>query len=196
MNGSIAPGPPRAGDAALDPVADRAAELRRRDRRALWLLFPLLAVFLVSYLVFVVVFQVATVSGPSMLPTLRTGDVMLVTKGSSGAVRGDVVLIEERDSQGSEELVKRIVGVGGDTIEVRDGVAYVNGAREEGHPGVYTDPGTFGPVTVPAGSVFVMGDERAVSIDSRSFGPVPTDAVIGRVFAIVLPVWRARIVPR
>jgi signal peptidase I len=114
----------------------------------------------------------------SMRPTLEPGDHVLLDKLSLPR-RGDLTVF----TRSGHLLVKRVVGLGGDEIGIEDGELVVNGyAVKEPYvnhrllDGVY-----FGPVTVPAGDVFVMGDNRTNSTDSRSFGPVPRSDVLGRV---------------
>ncbi len=137
------------------------------------------------------------VSGVSMQPTLVQGDRLLVDTWSARAHdwrRGDVVVVEhELAGLGPTLLVKRVVGVGGDTVALEDGVLEVNGSPVGE---AYADPAAidsvfFGPVTVPAGSVFLMGDNRLESVDSRDFGAVPADEVEGRVLGVVWPLGRA-----
>jgi signal peptidase I len=89
---------------------------------------------------------------------------------------------------GEQDYVKRVLAVGGDTIEGREGVVYVNDeAIDEPYlpEGVVT--GDFPPQKVPEGQIFVMGDNRGSSDDSRSFGPVPADEVVGRAFLSIWP---------
>jgi signal peptidase I len=129
--------------------------------------------------------------GVSMEPTLENGQYVLVDKISphfSDYKRGDVVVLEPPagyDENGSNvPFIKRVVGVGGDTVEVKDGAVYVNGAKLN-EPYVYageeTDPLTSQSVwQVPAGYLFVMGDHRDESEDSRLFGPISESTVIGR----------------
>ena len=94
---------------------------------------------------------------------------------------------------GSGDLVlKRIVAVGGDVVGIEDGELVVN-RRHPAEP--YADPASidseyFGPVTVPAGAVFVLGDNRANSVDSRDFGVVPVTNLVGRVRARIWPASR------
>lgn len=87
-----------------------------------------------------------------------------------------------------QDFIKRVIAVGGDSVEGRDGVVFVNN-REIDEP--YLDPGvetsSFGPVEVPEGTIFVMGDNRNNSDDSRNFGPVPVDTVVGRGFLLIWP---------
>jgi signal peptidase I len=114
----------------------------------------------------------------SMRPTLEPGDHVLLDKLIEPR-RGDLAVFV----QAGQLMVKRVVGLGGDEIGIEDGELVVNGhivyepyVNHRLLDGVY-----FGPVTVPAGYVFVMGDNRSNSTDSRSFGPVPRGAVLGRV---------------
>jgi len=129
----------------------------------------------------------------SMAPTLQAGDHVLVDKvayGRNRVERGQLAVMHE---PGSGELVlKRIVAVAGDTVGIEDGVLVVNGRRSV-EP--YTDPSDidaeyFGPTEVPLGSVFVLGDNRANSEDSRDFGAVPVTSLVGRVVARIWPVSR------
>ncbi|QWZ09448.1 signal peptidase I [Nocardioides panacis] len=124
------------------------------------------------------------VASSSMTPTLRDGDEVLGEKlwpHLRGLRRDDLVVFHP---PGTDALmVKRVVGLAGDTVALADGRLVVDGRPV---PEAYVDlPSVdgvyYGPVTVPAGSVFVLGDDRASSVDSRSFGPVPRDRVVGRV---------------
>ncbi len=101
--------------------------------------------------------------------------------------RRDVIAFRLR---GSDSLIiKRVVAIEGDTVGLDDGVLVVNGNRIQEAFVDYNlmDATYFGPVTVPAGSVFAMGDNRADSIDSRRFGAVPTSDIIGRVMFRLWP---------
>jgi signal peptidase I len=126
----------------------------------------------------------------SMAPTLRSGDQVIVDKRAyRGAVprRGDLAVF--REPRTGDILLKRVVAVGGDTVGIEDGVLVVDGRRPR-EP--YADPEAidsvyFGPVRVRPGTVFVLGDNRANSEDSRDFGAVPTGRLIGRVRARIWP---------
>ena len=88
----------------------------------------------------------------------------------------------------SQDFIKRVIGVEGDTVEGREGKVLVNGEPiDEAYlpEGYETEP--FLPIDVPEDMVFVMGDNRADSDDSRNFGPIPTESVIGRAFVLVWP---------
>lgn len=127
------------------------------------------------------VVETVRVSGESMSPTLHDGDVVLVSRTAGAPGRGDLVTFTAPDD--GQPAVKRVVGVSGDVVEIRDAVLTVDGVvvAED-----YVDPATidglyYGPVTVPEASVLVLGDEREGSIDSRSYGVVGLDALRGRV---------------
>ena len=129
------------------------------------------------------------VSSDSMKPTYSTGDEILVQKIGAHArepARGDIVVVHSPVS--GDLVIKRVAALGGQTVGIANGVLRVDG---QAVPEPYLDRadlgGTyFGPMTVPAGTVFLLGDQRLGSVDSRSFGPVPVDSIVGRV---VLRVW-------
>jgi signal peptidase I len=127
------------------------------------------------------------VTGASMAPTLRQGDVVVVSKRDQTPGRGDLVTL--RSPEDGARVVKRVVGVGGDIVAIRDAVLYVNDVLVAepyvDHESV--DALYYGPVTVQVGSVLVLGDARADSIDSRSYGPVPLRDVTGTVIARLWP---------
>jgi signal peptidase I len=128
----------------------------------------------------------------SMVPTLLVGDRVLVNKfvyRFTEPERGDVVVFQSVESS-DEELIKRVVGVPGDEIALRKkGELYLNGEPQK-EPYVVENPCSrylpktcsFGPTTVPEGHVFVMGDNRAKSRDSRFFGPLPKENIEGGAF--------------
>jgi signal peptidase I len=130
------------------------------------------------------------VPSASMAPTLRPGDRVLVNKlayRTGRPARGDLALVEVPRT--GELLLKRVVGLPGDAVEIRDGTLFVNGrARREPFvdrrrvDGVY-----FGPVRVPRDDVFVLGDNRGDSVDSRQLGPLPQRGLVGRVEARIWP---------
>jgi signal peptidase I len=92
-------------------------------------------------------------------------------------------------SQGEELLIKRVIGLPGETVEIRDGQVYVDGTLlEEPFTDQSTHPGRNSTVTVPPLHIYVMGDNRDRSNDSRSFGPVPIDNVVGRAWLSYWPI--------
>ena len=129
--------------------------------------------------------QLVRVDAESMAPTLGSGDLLVVDRWGGAPTRSEVVAV---DVDG-ELLVKRVVGVGGDQVAIEDGVLVVDGTPRCGPvpDGAPMDGVYFGPVDVPAGEVFLLGDNAGASIDSRSFGTVPADDVIGVVDGRVWP---------
>ncbi len=127
----------------------------------------------------------------SMGPTLRVGDRVLVNKfiyRFTEPERGDIIVFESVEG-GSEDLIKRVVGVPGDEISVRGGKLLVNAEpqRESYVYEKFPDRSFSNPTTVPKGHVFVMGDNRANSRDSRFFGPVPKEKIEGEAFLLFWP---------
>jgi signal peptidase I len=156
--------------------------VRRRRRPRLGSTAAVL-VFLAVVLA-VLVFEPFTVRSSSMTPTLRTGDQILaerLTPRFGQLERGDLVVFKAPATRAL--MVKRVVALAGDRVGLADGRLVVNGHRRaEAYVDLASvDSVYFGPEVVPAGSVFVMGDDRADSVDSRDFGPVPLDRVLGRV---------------
>ena len=130
------------------------------------------------------------VSSDSMSPAFRTGDEVLVQKLRAHARKpssGDVVVVHSPTS--GDLVIKRVAAVAGQTVGIADGVLRVDGGPV---PEPYVDraqvDGTYyGPVRVPPGTVFLLGDQRLGSVDSRSFGPVQVGSIVGRVVFRVWP---------
>jgi signal peptidase I len=177
--------PAAAADAAADAPAAGARSRRRPSGVALGI--ALIALLL---LVRIFVAEPFKIPSESMEPTLVPGDQTLVEKrfyDKSAPHRGDLVAFHAPRT--GEVLLKRVVAVAGDTVGLEDGVLVVDGkqVREPYANPKAIDSVYFGPVRVPAGQVFVMGDNRANSEDSRDFGSVPTTRIIGRAVARVWP---------
>ena len=118
------------------------------------------------------------VEGVSMCPTLRPGELALLRKTGPSPEHGDVVAFR---LPGQPASVKRVVALGGQVVEVRDALLYVDDVEV---PEPYVDHDRidglyYGPVEVGAGQLLVLGDARDSSVDSREYGPVPASAVIG-----------------
>jgi signal peptidase I len=128
----------------------------------------------------------------SMVPTLEVGDLLLAEKVThlfSEPERGDIIIFEASEGGEEVDLIKRVVGVPGDKIILVHGSLYVNDERQREPYLNYEQPdqSTYGPLWVPEGYVFVMGDNRANSADSRIFGPVPEKYIVGEAFLRVWP---------
>ena len=181
----------------IDPLLGASDRRRALNRLARRLVVPLALVLALVVLVFWVIFDHSRVVGPSMLPTLRDGDYILVTKGLAHPQRGDVVVLDAVEQGKPTELVKRIVAVGGDRVHVEGDFVLVNGAPEHYPHMVFANdrPWPAADLTVPRGTVFVLGDDRPVSYDSRYLGPFPTGRIQGKVVAVYAPLYRVGLVP-
>jgi signal peptidase I len=165
----------------------RHPSLWRVVREVLETIVPAL---LIAVLINVFLGQATRVDGQSMEPSLHTNERLVVEKLSyrlHGPQRFDIVVIRV-PSQGDELLIKRVIGLPGETVEARDGVVYVDGETlDEPFIQQQAYAGRDFRVTVPPLYVFVMGDNRSHSNDSRSFGPVPIDNIIGRAWVSYWP---------
>lgn len=162
---------------------------------ALTVVETLVSTIIVFFLLQTFVARTFGVEQTSMESTLEPGQEVIVdrlTPNFSPYKRGDIVVFSAPELTGrSEPLIKRVIATGGSTVEIRDGLVYVDGvALDEPYTyrGEPTEP--IGPISswqVPPGYLFVLGDHRSVSVDSRLFGPVPVSTVVGRAWLRLLP---------
>jgi len=141
----------------------------------------LLPAVLIAALIHLFLAQATRVYGQSMEPTLHMDDRLLVEKITyrfRPPQRGDIVVI--RLWEGREPLIKRIVGLPGEEIAIRNGRVYINGQPLEEDYLAEPTQGYLPPTRIPPMHYFVLGDNRDGSNDSRNFGPVPRDKIIGR----------------
>jgi signal peptidase I len=163
---------------------------------------------LIAVVVRTFVVQAFKIPSRSMVPTLLVGDHILVNKFIYGVKvpflrktiipitnpqRGDIVVFIYPNDR-SKDYIKRVIGVSGDKIEIKNKIIFINGKQYSDAYGIYSDnviyPGSmqprdnFGPVTVPPESLFVMGDNRDESADSRFWGFVDLKDVEGKAFII------------
>jgi signal peptidase I len=180
------------------PHDERRRQNRRRTgiRSAIEWAVLIGAALLIAIVIKTFLFQAFWIPSESMVPTLREDDRVLVNKLSyrlHDVNRGDIVVFEAPEGANSDikDLVKRVIGLPGDTISFRNGHVQVNGRRlDEPYlpEGTVTEPKNgVSSIDVPAGSIFVMGDNRGASTDSREFGPVDEDDIVGRVFVRIWP---------
>lgn len=156
-------------------------------REALETLLPAL---FIALLINVFVGQATRVEGQSMEPNLHSNQRLVVEKVSyrfHGPQRFDIVVLR-LPSQGGELLIKRVIGLPGEMVEIRGGHVYIND-EELDEPFVTgeTRPGRHGHITVPPLHVYVLGDNRNHSNDSRSFGPMPIENIVGRAWVSYWP---------
>lgn len=170
----------------------------------------LIVAFVIAMFIRAFILQAYRIPSSSMEDTLLKGDHILATKFTYGLTmpfttkkiwgadkipeRGDIIIFTFPVNH-DMDFVKRVIGLPGDVIEVRDKKVFINGKRHEIPSEKYTDPFSitigpnkvrdfFGPVTVSPGHVFVMGDNRDQSFDSRFWGQVPIENIKGKAFII------------
>jgi signal peptidase I len=169
--------------------------------------------FLIALVIRTFVIQAFKIPSGSMIPTLLVGDHILVNKfllgtpvdipftnitlfrmpGLRKAQRGDIIVFKYPEDP-KRDFIKRVVGVGGDVVEEKNKEVYVNGRRlvepytqhvdDEIKPGQFDKRDNFGPIVVPKGAVFVMGDNRDQSYDSRFWGFVSDSEIKGKAIII------------
>jgi signal peptidase I len=163
---------------------------RRLMRFLREVLETVLPAILIAVLINIFVGQATRVDGQSMEPNLYSEQRLVVEKLSyrfHGPNRFDIVVLKMPEHSDTM-LIKRVIGLPGETIEIRDGHVYVNGdLLEEAFTTEETHPGRFGEITVPPLHIYVLGDNRDRSNDSRSFGPVAIDNVVGRAWLSYWP---------
>jgi signal peptidase I len=192
---------------AKNPVETKAAERAEkpsafREYAEALVMAVVLALFIRTFVV-----QAFKIPSGSMLPTLQIGDHLLVNKFLYGiripivgkrilplrSPHRDDVIVFVYPQDPSKDFIKRVKGLPGETIEIRNKVLYVNGqavkddnAFYEGTPErmARAPRDNFGPFLVPEGTVFVMGDNRDHSHDSRFWGTVPVDDILGKAFVL------------
>jgi len=207
--------PPPVGEEQFEELTKREKRKQKRKNRSFWQELPIL--ILVALIVAIVIktffFQAFYIPSGSMIPTLQINDRVLVNKLSYrfGAVeRGDILVFDSPEAIDVDRsfpsrvarsigeatgltspdtvLIKRVIGLPGETVAVRDNQVYVNG-NPIAEP--YLPDGIamrdFDELVIPADHVFMMGDNRNQSRDSRVFGPIPRADIVGRAFVTVWP---------
>jgi signal peptidase I len=174
------------------PASGRPASTHSlRNEIRVWSRDLLIAIGL-ALIIIVFLYQPVKVEGTSMAPLLSDQERIFINKfvyRFEPIERGDVVVFWYPLDR-TKSFIKRVVGLPGETVEIRQGTLLVNGAviPEPYVPPQYEDLSDFGPVRVPKGSYFVMGDHRISSNDSRVFGPVADRFIYGRAVFAYWPV--------
>jgi signal peptidase I len=133
--------------------------------------------------------ELITVEGQSMEPTLLDHEKVLVGKVEyyfNGPKRGDIVIVKYPDR--TDNIIKRVIATAGEKIAVSAGSVYINGKKLDEPYILEPIIGDFAETTVPQGTIFVMGDNRNDSLDSRIEGPISLKVVLGRAYSVVWPV--------
>ena len=208
----------RPSDGDAEPELDRPTEDERerggllsffRELPGLILVAFILALLIKTFLV-----QAFYIPSASMVPTLQVGDRVLVNKlvyDFGVPQRNDVIVFEDPNAvepdrgffegiwnwlteglgfatEAEQDFIKRVIAVPGDELEIKEGHVFINGEPFDEAPGVQLGADTFGPVTVEADKVFVMGDNRDNSSDSRSLlGQISYDKIVGKAFVLLWP---------
>lgn len=183
-------------------------------RPAVGCLFEVVETLVLTALIFLVVqtfvAQPFKVEGASMERTVLPDEYVLIDKLTphwAAYARGDIVVLEPPSDYGPDNgvpFIKRVIGLPGDHVQLKDGTVYVNGTALD-EPYVFSDngvrqttdptPGGLSEWLIPQGQIFVMGDHRQDSADSRVFGPVDVSQVIGRAWLRYWPINAFGILP-
>jgi signal peptidase I len=211
--GQTVPLAPEAGSPEVATTVDQTAVTTRR-RKSFWrevletVILTILIFFLVKSLI-----QNFRIQGSSMEPSFHTNQLLLVNKAAyfhfdsnawlrlvpgvkaegtnvvwifGGPHRGDVVVFEPPDVP-TEDYIKRVIGLPGDKVEIRDGTVYVNDKPLTENYIKEKPFNAYGPVVVPPNALFVLGDNRNASRDSRIFGFLPFDKIVGKAMFVYWP---------
>ena len=171
-------------------IPDPDPEERPLTRHPIWeVITTLIPAVLIALFINVYIAEAAEIeAGPSMQPNLFAGYRVMTEKISyylHEPRRGDILVIERPKNEGN--LIKRVIGLPGESIEVRAGHTYINGQPID-EPWVTYFGGRDIPATViPKGHIFIIGDNRPNSRDSRDIGPVPIESIIGRGWFVYWP---------
>lgn len=177
-------------------ASDKEKEPRSWQQNVLLYVHDLMCMLLVMMLLFLVVFRVILVTGDSMFTTLWDGDyLLLVSELFCGDPEpGDIVVISKQSFDNGSPIVKRVIATQGQTVDIdfESGTVYVDGQalREPYiHNETTNEEGTVFPLTVAENCIFVLGDNRAVSLDSRSpqIGQIDRREVLGKALCLMIP---------
>ena len=176
-----------------DTLPDEHVSAGRHALRVLReILETMIPAVIIALLINLLLAQATRVYGQSMEPNLHTDQRLVVEKISysrwwpvRGPQRGDVVVF--RIDPDSDLLIKRVIGLPGDRVEIRSGQVIINGAPLDEPYITRPTYGDYGPVDVPPLHIFVLGDNRGFSNDSRAFGALPLDSIIGRAWVSYWP---------
>lgn len=208
----VSPAEPDWSNFTLTPLQDSStAESSGQNWRAVWAVVrevgETILLTLVIFFLIQTVIRNFRVVGTSMVDNLHDGQYLIIDKlsytsfvwqtlGIAGPQRGDVIVFEPPNRPG-EDYVKRIIGLPGERIEIKQGQVYINGEllQEpfEPLPGTYTMPNA---ITVPPNQVFVLGDNRNNSNDSHNWGTLPIENIVGRAWISYWPPNEWGIIPR
>jgi signal peptidase I len=189
-SGSLTEPGPAGGGEDTSP----AEKTKGGSRAVRWLIEVVVivaAAFVLALLVQQFIVKPFAIPSPSMEPTLVEGDRVLVNRlvyHFHPPRRGDVIVFHPPGRPGSDPFIKRVVAVAGDTVSVHDGMLYLNGvAQDEPYIRAYPIEGDYPATKIKDGYVWAMGDNRNNSGDSRVFGQVSLESIMGEAFAVYWP---------
>ena len=177
-----------------EEVKKRSTSVSEVGKSILLYLHDLSYLIAAMMLVFLLLFRVVVVSGPSMNNTLLNGDYLLLISSTfySEPQAGDVVVASKDSFENGVPIVKRVIATEGQVVDLLDGYVYVDGVKlNESYTlgSTYANGGTQFPLTIDEGCVFVMGDNRTVSMDSRNprIGLLDKREILGKAIFLFLP---------
>ena len=148
-------------------------------------LLPYIIIIIAVIIIRTFIFTPVVVNGPSMMNTLHNGDVMILDKIGmklGGIKRFDIVVIQT----GKTKIIKRVIGLSGETISYKNNKLYINGKEvSDNHSNEITYD--FEEVKIPDGEYYVLGDNRTDSVDSRILGTIPKNEILGHATFIIYP---------
>ncbi|WP_350344003.1 signal peptidase I [Proteinivorax tanatarense] len=145
-----------------------------------WIL-PIGLAFVIALVFRANIAEAMYIPSSSMEPTLKPGDIVVIEKISRGIERGDVVVFKTpKLHNGEEYIIKRVIGLPGETLQVKNGRLLINGDKVQESYNKNSFKDNFGPITLAQESYFVMGDNRNNSVDSRNIGAISLEQINGR----------------
>lgn len=147
-------------------------------------IIPYLIIIVVVILIRTFIITPVRVDGASMDKTLENGQILLLYK-LGNVKRYDIVILDEEIED--EIIIKRIIGMPNDTVEIKNGVLYINDEEIE-EEYAYGETSDYDKITLGDDEYFILGDNRPISKDSRYFGPVKKDEIIGKVIFRLWPI--------
>lgn len=171
---------------------------RRKKKKSAVLIFVRdIAVMSIIAFLLVYFFKPIVVKQTSMLPTLQQDNYLFLSKQAYNfgkPERGDIIVFPFYKKDKMDYYIKRVIGLPGDRIDIKEGKVYINGEPEDDHyTKDRTTPGDITNLVIPKGELFVLGDNRLVSVDSRdpAVGTIKIDSVIGQAIFRLLPLSEA-----
>ncbi|HIU12093.1 MAG TPA: signal peptidase I [Candidatus Onthocola stercorigallinarum] len=146
-------------------------------------ILPYVLIIIAVILIRTFIITPVRVDGASMDQTLEDGQILLLYK-LANVDYGDIVVLDEEKE--GEIIIKRIIGMPGDTVSIRDNTIYVNGEEVE-EDYAYGETSDYEEITLDDDEYFILGDNRPISKDSRYFGPVKEDEIIGKIIFRLWP---------